>query len=136
MVQLVQSTFTWWIKYYIEVEVTEEGIFAKDMVPDDYGGATLSMEVVMRVIGATKSGYFSTADYTDISNILDSTRKLGVGLTFQEFPDIPTLELFETPPVGPSDESIMARWRENAYFAQERKKILAVYNAVMANAAL
>lgn len=39
------------------VEVTEDGVFVKDQVPDDYGGAVLQMELVHQVMLTDTAGY-------------------------------------------------------------------------------
>lgn len=39
------------------VDITEEGMFVHDEVPDDYGGAVLTLEIVHRVAFADSAGY-------------------------------------------------------------------------------
>lgn len=39
------------------VEVTEDGMFAKDQTPDDYGGAVLQVEVVHQLTLADTAGH-------------------------------------------------------------------------------
>lgn len=39
------------------VEVTEDGMFALDQVPDDYGGAVLQVEIVHQLTLTDASGY-------------------------------------------------------------------------------
>lgn len=40
-----------------ELDVTEEGVFLKDETPDDYAGATITIEVVHRITLTDASGY-------------------------------------------------------------------------------
>lgn len=126
---------TWWVRWYLKVVVTEEGIFGEDQVPDDYAGSQLEMELLMYVVVATKAGYTSIVKYGDWTEVMDKTRNKGVGIGWQPHPALFD-EFEQTDPKGPSTKYLAAYWKENADFAEQREKLVQVSKALRANATL
>ena len=59
-----------------DVVVTEEGVFQKDQVPDDYGGSRLEMETVNAVFLINSKAELQVFEFEN-PPIMDSERKTG-----------------------------------------------------------
>jgi len=117
----------WWLKWYASLVVTEEGVYIKDMVPKEYGGPQLSIEVVQRIIYTTKQGYLTYHRLEDLSMVLDVEKKAGVGYTTQ-----PVGNLFPAESVngiGPSSVKVYLELKENPWLASRRDRLIALIQA-------
>jgi hypothetical protein len=121
------SEYTWWFKWYMIVVVTEEGVFANEKVPDDYGGPQLTMEVVGKVVLAVRSGYFLTLNFDDYASVMDKTRKKGMGANYTAVKGIEEAVVIAA--TGPSTEKVTYLVRENPLFAQDSARMASVYAA-------
>lgn len=73
------NRYKFWKKVYAERILTEEGVFMKDMLPEDYAGSEMHVEVVQRVILFEPGGNFIEMMMDDVEGVQDSERKDGVG---------------------------------------------------------
>jgi len=126
--------YTWWLRWYSTVVVTEEGVFSEDNVPDDYGGPLLTVEVTQRVILCTPHGYLQDLRFDEYQTVLDSDRKAGMGVNVNEFETIIAFEAIA--PTGPSAEVMEFKVRENPAVSGYRSKLIEMYKAVQQNTAL
>ena len=120
----------WWLKWYATLVVTEEGIFIKDKVPDDYGGPKLEVESVQRVIFATRQGYLWKHEYHDLSMVQDKEKKKGVGYHLDAVSTL--FAAVNSAPTGPSATIVNLEMRENPYLAERRDRLLALIQATIA----
>jgi len=54
---LLYRTMYEYSRVYEEVTLTEEGVYVKDQVPDEYGGSQMNVEIVHRVTMMDMTGY-------------------------------------------------------------------------------
>jgi hypothetical protein len=120
----IHADYTWWVKWYAVLVITDEGVFAESEVPEDYGGPQLKAEVIQRVVFATENGYLWENRYDDIANVMDKNRKKGMGVDVQPFEEVWPYENIEA--TGPSDLIMPWYVRENPAFANVRAKLLKI----------
>lgn len=72
--------WTWWVKWQETRVITEEGIFADSFVPDDYGGAQLTVKVTQVLFLVTANGHIRTMTIGDTIGVMDDQRKDGMGI--------------------------------------------------------
>ena len=107
----VYVEWTWWLRWYVVLNVTDEGTFAEDKVPDDYGGPILKIEQNIVLFMVTESGYMQRLYLTPgMEKVMDKTRKAGMGCGFEPFEDL--IDYTQVEPIGPSSEYLVAYLQE------------------------
>jgi len=68
-------------KKFVEVRtITDSGAYAKDQVPESYGGAELDVEIIQRVIFTDSSGQLVELRMDDIEGLKDQEDKTGMAV--------------------------------------------------------
>lgn len=128
------SVNQYYLKWVATRVVTEEGAFLKNQVPDDYAGAELEVEVIQRIIFFETGGNFLELRLDDFSDVQDSERNAGVGVTAKSYPKAEgTAVVFEDQELyaagGPSSE--LEEWEkvENPNLTEAQKtNVAALYS--------
>jgi hypothetical protein len=129
-------SWEWWLRWYVVLNITDEGTFGEDQVPDDYGGPVLKVEQNITIYLTTGAGNMQVwRTLMGSESIMDNERKKGVGFGFQPFEELIEYEQFE--PTGPSDIYLPAYMQEHpgTYFSDDQRQVFReLLRAASANA--
>ena len=125
------SSWNWAIKWFEVRVITEEGVFAEDQVPADYGGSQLTVEVIQRMLLCTSEGYLQMLYFDDLSNVMDNLRKKGLGVDIQPPSFAGEIEVID--PIGPSNVSTVWYMVENinGLLADVQTKVVEMYKLLL-----
>lgn len=120
----VYVEWEWWLRWYVVLNITDEGTFGEDQVPEDYGGPILKIEQNTILYVVTRAGYMQRMSvFMGADKVQDNTRKKGVGFAIEPFEDL--LEYDQIEPVGPSDVYLpmYLQERPDETFTDEEKTV-------------
>ena len=132
----VYVEWEWWLRWYTIINITDEGTFGDDQVPDDYGGPILKVEQNFTLFMVTHAGYMNRMEVSvGREKILDKTRKSGCGFSIEPFEELLAYDQVE--PTGESTTylPVYMQERPGVTFTEDEKKIYReLLTATIANA--
>lgn len=102
--------------------ITEDGVYAEDQVPEDYGGFELKVKFCQRMLLANNAGQLMELRFDTSEDVMDKDGKVGMGIVFDyDFAATPYQE--QAPAVGPSAEFMItytSDWHYLSYDQEQR----------------
>lgn len=77
--------WNWWLRWTETRVITDEGVYADNRVPEDYGGPELTVKVIQQVILCTESAHFMRLRFGNTADVKDADRNGGLGIYIQSF---------------------------------------------------